>query len=141
MIRRPPRSTLFPYTTLFRSRPKRPSLRPRPRSPPTQPGLLEALSRGSSSPRRCRMTTVSCILAPERPKIVTSVFVWLAAARRRPSEALRVPAAVWQGHKLIVVRPDTDSGAEYVPGQHAGGNPNLAVSVEALAHCVVAERL
>src|SRR5436305_9804557 len=26
MIRRPPRSTLFPYTTLFRSRPRRPSL-------------------------------------------------------------------------------------------------------------------
>src|SRR3712207_7304072 len=29
MIRRPPRSTLFPYTTLFRSpRPDRPALRP-----------------------------------------------------------------------------------------------------------------
>src|SRR3712207_8362873 len=26
MIRRPPRSTLFPYTTLFRSRPNRPLL-------------------------------------------------------------------------------------------------------------------
>src|SRR6476620_11921964 len=26
MIRRPPRSTLFPYTTLFRSRPKRPAV-------------------------------------------------------------------------------------------------------------------
>src|SRR5690348_17590130 len=38
MIRRPPRSTLFPYTTLFRSRPcsevarrGRPSIRPDPR--------------------------------------------------------------------------------------------------------------
>src|SRR5215813_15191317 len=28
MIRRPPRSTLFPYTTLFRSRPPHPSARP-----------------------------------------------------------------------------------------------------------------
>src|SRR2546425_9643750 len=27
MIRRPPRSTLFPYTTLFRSTPKKPRLR------------------------------------------------------------------------------------------------------------------
>src|SRR2546422_11160236 len=27
MIRRPPRSTLFPYTTLFRSLPRRPRLR------------------------------------------------------------------------------------------------------------------
>src|SRR2546430_16693911 len=35
MIRRPPRSTLFPYTTLFRSRPQRPGReRPgRPREP------------------------------------------------------------------------------------------------------------
>src|SRR2546422_6135575 len=30
MIRRPPRSTLFPYTTLFRSRPARQRLRPFP---------------------------------------------------------------------------------------------------------------
>src|SRR5437870_11383249 len=31
MIRRPPRSTLFPYTTLFRSRPPRTGARPRNR--------------------------------------------------------------------------------------------------------------
>src|SRR3712207_8931202 len=31
MIRRPPRSTLFPYTTLFRSRGARPLARPRRR--------------------------------------------------------------------------------------------------------------
>src|SRR3712207_8097202 len=31
MIRRPPRSTLFPYTTLFRSRPRRGGPRRRPR--------------------------------------------------------------------------------------------------------------
>src|SRR2546425_3031802 len=30
MIRRPPRSTLFPYTTLFRSRPRSPARAPRP---------------------------------------------------------------------------------------------------------------
>src|SRR5216684_2857900 len=33
MIRRPPRSTLFPYTTLFRSRPPDPAPSPRRRSP------------------------------------------------------------------------------------------------------------
>src|SRR2546425_5867149 len=35
MIRRPPRSTLFPYTTLFRSRPsrRRPDRRPSARGP------------------------------------------------------------------------------------------------------------
>src|SRR5436309_7935362 len=35
MIRRPPRSTLFPYTTLFRSRSSR-RRRPRSRSDPTR---------------------------------------------------------------------------------------------------------
>src|SRR3712207_8957176 len=33
MIRRPPRSTLFPYTTLFRSRGHRRGVRPRQRRP------------------------------------------------------------------------------------------------------------
>src|SRR5688572_31518374 len=33
MIRRPPRSTLFPYTTLFRSRHRRPRRRPPGRRP------------------------------------------------------------------------------------------------------------
>src|SRR5438270_1679117 len=36
MIRRPPRSTLFPYTTLFRSRPRDAS---QPRRPLTSPWL------------------------------------------------------------------------------------------------------
>src|SRR5256885_3153586 len=38
MIRRPPRSTLFPYTTLFRSAPSAPRLcRPRRSAPPGTP--------------------------------------------------------------------------------------------------------
>src|SRR3712207_6983414 len=39
-IRRPPRSTLFPYTTLFRSRRRRPSRRPRGRAAPRCTGDL-----------------------------------------------------------------------------------------------------
>src|SRR5258707_15808360 len=34
MIRRPPRSTLFPYTTLFRSGPCNPGISGEPQSPP-----------------------------------------------------------------------------------------------------------
>src|SRR5687767_15621366 len=46
MIRRPPRSTLFPYTTLFRSRPAGPRAdRPTPRSGPAQ-------RRAGGAPRR-----------------------------------------------------------------------------------------
>src|SRR2546426_1969128 len=42
MIRRPPRSTLFPYTTLFRSR--RPS-QTRPRAPAAAPSLRRPRAR------------------------------------------------------------------------------------------------
>src|SRR5256885_10060846 len=37
MIRRPPRSTLFPYTTLFRSRPVRSSAKRRAQPPASAP--------------------------------------------------------------------------------------------------------
>src|SRR5438876_6687037 len=40
MIRRPPRSTLFPYTTLFRSPPARPKRSPETRLPPPCRSLL-----------------------------------------------------------------------------------------------------
>src|SRR5256885_8222780 len=40
MIRRPPRSTLFPYTTLFRSyRPRRAGMKAQPKSPLAQLNL------------------------------------------------------------------------------------------------------
>src|SRR3712207_7038157 len=38
MIRRPPRSTLFPYTTLFRSAPTAPAGTRAARPPPRRPG-------------------------------------------------------------------------------------------------------
>src|SRR2546426_7402949 len=45
MIRRPPRSTLFPYTTLFRSRGKSPT-RPRLRAAPAHPSVWGRDRRG-----------------------------------------------------------------------------------------------
>src|SRR3712207_7049901 len=42
MIRRPPRSTLFPYTTLFRSLPRR--------DPHGRPALRAAAGRGAAAP-------------------------------------------------------------------------------------------
>src|SRR5260221_7565743 len=55
MIRRPPRSTLFPYTTLFRSR------RTNRRNRRTSRG------RGHRSPRRTR-TVASSLRAPRGPR-------------------------------------------------------------------------
>src|SRR5438045_8399660 len=46
MIRRPPRSTLFPYTTLFRS------VLPMPASPPTQANEPRPASAAASAARR-----------------------------------------------------------------------------------------
>src|SRR2546422_9453855 len=56
MIRRPPRSTLFPYTTLFRSRAKRVGscCRPWPAPAPTPP---RGSSSGISSANRDRKST------------------------------------------------------------------------------------
>src|SRR3712207_8009513 len=60
MIRRPPRSTLFPYTTLFRSsslssstgsRPTRPSGPTAARTPPTGNSPRSAPSAAATSPR------------------------------------------------------------------------------------------
>src|SRR3712207_8008690 len=48
MIRRPPRSTLFPYTTLFRSQPA-PA-----RAAPGRRARLDGLLRGARGPRRGR---------------------------------------------------------------------------------------
>src|SRR5215216_7587628 len=55
MIRRPPRSTLFPYTTLFRSRAP---ARPRgPRSPPAPGNRCRAARPGRRSGARDRKST------------------------------------------------------------------------------------
>src|SRR3989442_14909219 len=54
MIRRPPRSTLFPYTTLFRSLPvpRRPQPSRRPSGPPH--GVRRPLPRDAEGPARDR---------------------------------------------------------------------------------------
>src|SRR6266508_5322535 len=49
MIRRPPRSTLFPYTTLFRSRRARPSPSPGGDPPPGRPARDRKSTRLNSS--------------------------------------------------------------------------------------------
>src|SRR3712207_8768931 len=52
MIRRPPRSTLFPYTTLFRS-PATPSRARPPRRTPSARRPPPPSSRARPAPRRC----------------------------------------------------------------------------------------
>src|SRR5256885_3186326 len=52
MIRRPPRSTLFPYTTLFRSRERRPARAPEPHRGGRRTGYLGGEPRARARARR-----------------------------------------------------------------------------------------
>src|SRR3712207_8676811 len=71
MIRRPPRSTLFPYTTLFRSAPQCHSGRPRPPTPaPRRPGGPSTLRR--YRPRRSERPSRGTRPAPRRSEEHTS---------------------------------------------------------------------
>src|SRR3712207_7283104 len=58
MIRRPPRSTLFPYTTLFRSTPLRYGPTLSAQAPPAAPSAFAGL------PRRCRLSSPLWSLRP-----------------------------------------------------------------------------
>src|SRR2546429_5156730 len=72
MIRRPPRSTLFPYTTLFRSRPpfdKSPARKAKPGRPHghCRNGLLKTRSEEHTSELQSRLHLV-CRLLLEKKK-------------------------------------------------------------------------
>src|SRR5688572_32590942 len=60
MIRRPPRSTLFPYTTLFRSE----ALVEAIKAGPMAPGIEEILLPGEGSARRKAGTTANGVSVP-----------------------------------------------------------------------------
>src|SRR5215210_9193086 len=60
MIRRPPRSTLFPYTTLFRSRRRRP-LGPRPVHRGPRGARQDRKSTRLNSSHRCISYAVFCL--------------------------------------------------------------------------------
>src|SRR3712207_7518823 len=69
MIRRPPRSTLFPYTTLFRSRRSCPA-------PPTAP----------CSPRQARRATAPCRFFRHRPRRPAAAAVSRPRSEEHTSE-------------------------------------------------------
>src|SRR3712207_8844952 len=71
MIRRPPRSTLFPYTTLFRSRPRRPARPHICRSDATVPGKVTQIA-ASSDPMSMPSSSASVETTPSRSEEHTS---------------------------------------------------------------------
>src|SRR2546426_11183887 len=97
MIRRPPRSTLFPYTTLFRSRPALRALA-LDRSPPGRarvPLGATAPARGGAA-RAAQALSCQACLTLVRPVVWTGdrheAPHLLQAARARPDAELRLPA-------------------------------------------------
>src|SRR5947209_15230068 len=79
MIRRPPRSTLFPYTTLFRSqimhsaifaRRTRLLVRFGDRVPPARPGRARARSEEHTSELQSRQYLVCRLLLEKKKKII-----------------------------------------------------------------------
>src|SRR5215216_6863640 len=86
MIRRPPRSTLFPYTTLFRSRRDRPAVRTafragrhpvhrrRLRAVPLRPGSAPARSEEHTSELQSPDHLVCRLLLEKKKKNTTSLL-------------------------------------------------------------------
>src|SRR2546422_1553657 len=88
MIRRPPRSTLFPYTTLFRSRRPRPRPRRDARAPRRRRGGRAARARRRRSEEhtselQSRLHLV-CRLLLEKKKKKTSHTLWAPPVLRPP---------------------------------------------------------
>src|SRR5208337_4360546 len=81
MIRRPPRSTLFPYTTLFRSVPARPGIRPAARRwRRAGPGTDRKSTRLNSS-HRCISYAVFCLKKKKKLNTGTAVHAERGAAK------------------------------------------------------------
>src|SRR2546430_10865922 len=113
MIRRPPRSTLFPYTTLFRSLFRLPPVRPAifPGEARTAPALRArhgAYRTRVSSPRNLRDLPEPAASGVARRRDA------VRGDRRRPAGAGTPPAGARVG---TVVR------APHVPGDRAGYEP------------------
>src|SRR2546430_13163858 len=70
MIRRPPRSTLFPYTTLFRS-PGEPRLRPCPR---LHPGHIGSRSEEHTSELQSQSNLVCRLLLEKKKQTLVSLI-------------------------------------------------------------------
>src|SRR5947208_10946894 len=80
MLRRPPRSTLFPYTTLFRSRPCRPA--PRRRRRASQACLFGSRSEEHTSELQSPDHLVCRLLLEKKKKVIDKVAVRATEAQR-----------------------------------------------------------
>src|SRR5687767_13290010 len=123
MIRRPPRSTLFPYTTLFRSRADHPR-RPAARAPPPPRPRTEFIS-------TLQPPEPVCAAASGKETVMLQSTVYHRQTRAnngKAAAALRTAAATWESlevRRLLAATyyvsptgatdPFTDTGAFDAP--------------------------
>src|SRR6266849_7122464 len=81
MMRRPPRSTLFPYTTLFRSPPRRSGA---PRRGRRQPGWTERRRSEEHTSELQSRVDIVCRLLLEKKKGPTYAIVFHLNQREKP---------------------------------------------------------
>src|SRR2546430_6395733 len=84
MIRRPPRSTLFPYTTLFRSGLARNTIRKWVRAPEAKPPIYQRRSEEHTSELQSQSNLVCRLLLEKKKKAQFSLGSIHASAARRP---------------------------------------------------------
>src|SRR5438874_7590648 len=92
MIRRPPRSTLFPYTTLFRSPPSRTSLGPSASTAGTTGAATAGGACGRSEEHTSELQSrrdLVCRLLLEKKKITAVYFLSFLSIRDASSSYLR----------------------------------------------------
>src|SRR2546429_6318842 len=101
MIRRPPRSTLFPYTTLFRSRPRRPLRRhPGRRAAVPAPDAPAGVGRGARSEEhtselQSRLHLVCRLLLEKKKKITITHSHIVTTAVHSISVVLCLPGVAY----------------------------------------------
>src|SRR2546422_2442784 len=109
MIRRPPRSTLFPYTTLFRTpfprRGTRCKVRRRPQAA-SNPGRTRGRARRSGGRRDCREWRESRACATREGSCATPAeSAGSSKAGQKRSSVAQFPAGEFQEHIFQVGRP------------------------------------
>src|SRR5438034_4323099 len=82
MIRRPPRSTLFPYTTLFRSGCRSGSGRPQRDGPERQPSLVAGLRSEEHTSELESHSDLVCRLLLEKKKNIQDITAEIFVAAR-----------------------------------------------------------
>src|SRR3989442_10932529 len=91
MIRRPPRSTLFPYTTLFRSRDRAAGRAPlmKPVTFPCSGSAAEARARLEAEPLQGNRSEEHTSELQSRPHLVCRLLLEKKKQNKRPGDARR----------------------------------------------------